>query len=61
MWNTTLTDMGKSLKPVIDAMWHWGEAYQAKAQQKGTRTSAEDGDAGKDDTSPRKPCYIANG
>ena len=26
----TLTDLGYSLKPVLDAMWAWGEGYQAK-------------------------------
>lgn len=27
----SLTDMGKDLQPVIDAMWRWGEAYQERA------------------------------
>lgn len=27
----TLTDLGYSLKPVLDAMWDWGEEYQAKS------------------------------
>lgn len=26
----TLTELGYSLKPVLDAMWSWGEAYKAK-------------------------------
>ena len=26
----TLTELGYSLKPVLDALRHWGEAYQAK-------------------------------
>ena len=26
----TLTELGRSLKPVLDAMWNWGEAYQAQ-------------------------------
>lgn len=26
----TLTELGYSLKPVIDAMWNWGEEYKAK-------------------------------
>lgn len=26
----TLTDLGRSLKPVLDAMWSWGEAYKRK-------------------------------
>lgn len=25
----SLTDLGRSLKPVIDAMWAWGESYKA--------------------------------
>ena len=25
----SLTDTGRSLKPIIDAMWTWGEAYKA--------------------------------
>lgn len=24
----TLTEKGKSLKPILDAMWVWGDAYQ---------------------------------
>lgn len=27
----TLTDLGYSLKPVLDAMWNWGAAYQAQS------------------------------
>lgn len=26
----TLTELGYSLKPILDAMWNWGEAYRAK-------------------------------
>lgn len=26
----SLTDLGKSLKPILDAMWTWGEGYQAQ-------------------------------
>lgn len=26
----TLTDLGRSLKPILDAMWNWGEEYKAK-------------------------------
>ena len=26
----TLTDLGYSLKPILDAMWTWGEEYQTK-------------------------------
>ena len=26
----TLTDLGYSLKPILDAMWEWGEAYKKK-------------------------------
>lgn len=25
----TLTELGYSLKPILDAMWAWGEGYQA--------------------------------
>lgn len=24
----TLTDLGYSLKPILDAIWTWGEGYQ---------------------------------
>lgn len=24
----SLTDLGKSLKPILDAMWNWGKEYQ---------------------------------
>lgn len=30
----TLTDLGRSLKPILDAMWDWGEAYKAGNQPK---------------------------
>ena len=26
----TLTELGQSLKPVLDAMWDWGEEYKSK-------------------------------
>lgn len=26
----TLTEVGYSLKPILDAMWNWGEDYKAK-------------------------------
>lgn len=26
----SLTDLGRSLKPIIDAMWNWGEGYKEK-------------------------------
>ena len=25
----SLTDLGKSLKPILDSMWKWGEGYKA--------------------------------
>ena len=28
----SLTETGRSLKPIIDAMWTWGEDYQTKAR-----------------------------
>ena len=27
----TLTELGQSLKPVLDAIWNWGEEYKAKS------------------------------
>jgi DNA-binding HxlR family transcriptional regulator len=27
-----LTETGESLRPIIDAMWAWGERYQSKAR-----------------------------
>ena len=29
----TLTELGYSLKPILDAMWSWGEAYKARSGQ----------------------------
>jgi DNA-binding HxlR family transcriptional regulator len=29
----SLTDLGRSLKPIHDAMWQWGEEYKKKVQQ----------------------------
>ena len=29
----TLTDLGYSLKPILDAMWAWGEGYKASLQE----------------------------
>ena len=26
----SLTGLGRSLKPILDAMWNWGETYQAQ-------------------------------
>ena len=28
----TLTELGYSLKPVMDALWKWGETYQAQCR-----------------------------
>lgn len=28
----SLTEIGESLRPIMDAMWKWGEGYQAKAR-----------------------------
>ncbi len=28
----SLTDLGKSLKPILDAMWQWGENYQSSVK-----------------------------
>ncbi len=29
----SLTPLGKSLKPILDAMWNWGEEYKAQNAQ----------------------------
>lgn len=29
----TLTDLGYSLKPVLDSLWNWGEDYKSKQSQ----------------------------
>lgn len=29
----SLTDVGYSLKPILDAMWMWGEEYQKKMEK----------------------------
>lgn len=29
----SLTETGESLRPVIQAMWNWGESYQEKARR----------------------------
>ena len=29
----SLTDLGKSLKPILDAMWTWDEGYKAQSNQ----------------------------
>ena len=26
----SLTELGKSLKPILDSLWTWGEAYKSK-------------------------------
>lgn len=31
----SLTDLGQSLKPVLDALWNWGESYQESIRNKG--------------------------
>lgn len=28
----SLTELGQSLKPVLDSMWNWGEGYKASIQ-----------------------------
>ena len=28
----SLTELGYSLKPILDAMWNWGEDYKSKQQ-----------------------------
>lgn len=29
----SLTELGQSLKPILDSMWDWGEEYKAKIQK----------------------------
>ena len=29
----TLTELGYSLKPILDAMWTWGEEYKSRVQK----------------------------
>ena len=31
----TLTELGYSLKPILDAMWNWGEEYKARNGPRG--------------------------
>ena len=31
----SLTELGRSLKPILEAMWTWGEGYQAKNKSSG--------------------------
>lgn len=35
----TLTELGLSLKPILDAMWNWGEEYQAQNQAPNSSSS----------------------
>ena len=28
----SLTDLGRSLKPILDAMWNWGERYKSSRE-----------------------------
>ena len=34
----SLTETGETLKPVIDAMWAWGEGYKARLRDEGQRS-----------------------
>lgn len=36
----TLTELGYSLKPILDAMWNWGEAYKARNQSEGDESAS---------------------
>lgn len=36
----TLTELGRSLKPILDAMWQWGELYQSKKANEGEREAS---------------------
>ena len=33
----SLTDLGQTLKPVLDAMWAWGEGYKEQLRNNGLR------------------------
>ena len=35
----TLTDLGYSLKPILDAMWSWGENYKKKLSAEESETA----------------------
>lgn len=37
----TLTELGYSLKPILDAMWSWGEAYKSSRGAAPAQPSAE--------------------
>lgn len=37
----TLTELGYSLKPILDAMWDWGEEYLAKSCAEAENTAGE--------------------
>ena len=30
----SLTELGQSLKPILDAMWNWGEGYKSSVTEK---------------------------
>ena len=32
-----MTELGQSLRPILDAMWNWGEAYQADVRAREAR------------------------
>ena len=32
-----LTELGQSLRPILDAMWNWGEVYQADVRAREAR------------------------
>lgn len=35
----TLTDLGYSLRPIMDAMWSWGENYKKKLSAEESETA----------------------
>ena len=37
----SLTELGQSLKPILDAMWSWGEDYKEKCNKFTTQTETE--------------------
>lgn len=36
----SLTDLGRSLKPILDAMWNWGERYKSSQESEDDSSDA---------------------
>ena len=37
----SLTELGKSLKPILDAMWTWGEGYKVQNSERKTEQTGQ--------------------